>query len=152
MSQITTVAAALISLVGTALPSHKRLQNPYHLEDNPEPLLKQGWGIRVDEGLNTKRQISQPYFLARTFSVVLTREALAVASDPATRETAMLGLLEDLHALISTTFTDMTLGGSGFDFRYDSDGGYQEVFSEEKPYFYIEAKFVVEYSQSVSGG
>jgi hypothetical protein len=149
-TKITAIKAALESLVTGQLTEHNRLDDPYHMDANPENLLRLGWGVKVDDGRNTKRTMCPTYTLARNFSIVVTREALGRADDAARREAAQMLLLEDLHLLMNAAAQDITLGGNCFDLSYQDDTGIQEVFIEQKPFNYIEATFSVEYFQSVA--
>jgi len=151
MSNITTVFNNLVTFMSTNLSDHFRLNDPYNIEENPEQYLRKGWGIQVDDGVDTNRCISPEYYLGRTFTLVIVRESLAKDSDPARRETSKLDLLEDLHILIAAAVTENTLYQSAVNFKYISDGGLQEVFVNDKPYNFIEANFLVEYSQSIPG-
>lgn len=151
MSNITTVFNNLVTFMSTNLSDHFRLNDPYNIEENPEQYLRKGWGIQVDDGVDTNRCISPEYYLGRTFTLVVVRESLAKDSDPARRETSKLDLLEDLHILIAAAVTENTLYQSAVNFKYISDGGLQEVFVNDKPYNFIEANFLVEYSQSIPG-
>lgn len=151
MSQITTVFNNLVTFMGTELPNHFRLNDPYTIENNPEQLLRKGWGIQIDDGVDTNRCISPEYYLGRTFTLVVVRESLAKDSDPARRETSKLDLLEDLHILIAAAVTENTLYQSAVNFKYISDSGLQEVFVNDKPYNFIQANFLVEYSQTIPG-
>lgn len=151
MSNITTVFNNLVTFMSTELSDHFRLNDPYNIEENPEQFLRKGWGIQVDDGVDTNRCISPEYYLGRTFTLVVVRESLAKDSDPARRETSKLDLLEDLHILIAAAVTENTLYESAVNFKYISDGGLQEVFVNDKPYNFIEANFLVEYSQTIPG-
>jgi hypothetical protein len=151
MSNITTVFNNLVTFMGTELSDHFRLNDPYNIEENPEQYLRKGWGIQIDDGVDTNRCISPEYYLGRTFTLVITRESLAKDSDPARRETSKLDLLEDLHILIAGAVSENTLYQSAVNFKYISDGGLQEVFVNDKPYNFIQANFLVEYSQTIPG-
>jgi hypothetical protein len=151
LSKITTIYNNLVIFMGTELSTHTRLNDPYFVENNPEMLLRKGWGIRVNDGLDTARFVCPEYTLARTFTLVIVRESPAKDSDPARRETAKLEILEDLHTLLIEAVSENTLYGVALDFKYESDGGFQEVFVNEKPYTYLASSFVVEYSQQIPG-
>lgn len=137
--------------MGTELPTHQRLNDPYNIDENPEMLLRKGWGIQIDNGADVSRCISPEYYIARTFTLVIVRECVAKDSDPSRRETSHLELLEDLHILIAEAVAENTLYQSAVNFKYVSDGGVQEVFVDDKPYNFIQAQFLVEYSQIVTG-
>ena len=151
MSNITTVFNNLVTFLETELPNHYRLNDPYTVENNPEQLCRKAWGIQIDDGVDTNRCISPEYYLGRTFTLVLVRESLAKDSDPVRRETSRLDLLEDLHILIAGAVSENTLYQSAVNFKYISDSGLQEVFVNEKPYNFIQANFLVEYSQTIPG-
>ena len=74
---ITDVYNNFVTIIETALPSHKRLHNPYAVEENPEMIVRKGWGLQIDDGINSNRCISPEYYLQRNFSVVITRENVA---------------------------------------------------------------------------
>lgn len=150
-SNITTVFNQMISMVGAQLSTHKRLNDPYNLEENPEMLLRKGWGVRIGPGVNSERCISPEYYLNRTFEVVIVREAVAKDSDPSRREASHLELLEDLHTILDEAVSENTLYNSAVNIKYVSDGGLDEIFVFEKPYNLIVAQFTVEYSQNVTG-
>jgi hypothetical protein len=150
-TSITTVFNNLVTFMGDQLTAHKRLNDPYSLEANPEMLLRKGWGIQIDDGSDTGRCISPEYYLARNFTLIVVRETVGKDSDPARRENAMLELLEDLHILIAEAVSENTLYQSAVNFKYVSDSGVQEVFVQEKPYNFVEAVFTVEYSQNITG-
>lgn len=148
---ITDVYNNFVTVIETALPSHKRLHNPYSVEENPEMIVRKGWGLQIDDGINSNRCISPEYYLQRNFSVVITRENVAKDSDPVRRDAAKLELLEDLHLLISASVLDNTLTQVAARFQYESDTGLQEVYIQDKPYSFIQAQFLVEYSQQITG-
>ena len=151
MSKITDVFNNLVTFVGGELSDHTRLNDPYNIEENPEMLLRKGWGIQIDDGVDTNRCISPEYYLGRTFTIVIVRESVAKDSDPVRRELSKLDLLEDLHILIAEAVSENTLYQVAVNFKYISDGGLQEVFVQDKPYNFIEANFLVEYSQTIPG-
>lgn len=151
MSKITDVFNNLVTFVGGELIDHTRLNDPYNIEENPEMLLRKGWGIQIDDGVDTNRCISPEYYLGRTFTIVIVRESVAKDSDPVRRELSKLDLLEDLHILIAEAVSENTLYQVAVNFKYISDGGLQEVFVQDKPYNFIEANFLVEYSQTIPG-
>jgi len=151
VSKITDVFNNLVTFVGGELSDHTRLNDPYNIEENPEMLLRKGWGIQIDDGVDTNRCISPEYYLGRTFTIVIVRESVAKDSDPVRRELSKLDLLEDLHILIAEAVSENTLYEIAVNFKYISDGGLQEVFVQDKPYNFIEANFLVEYSQTIPG-
>jgi len=150
-SKITTIFDNLVTFMETVLPNHARLNDPYQIENNPEMLLRKGWGIQVNDGLDTSRFVCPEYTLSRNFTLVVVRESPAKDSDPARRESAKLEILEDLHTLLVEAVSENTLYGIALDFKYSSDGGFQNVFVDNKPYTYLASIFTVEYSQQISG-
>lgn len=150
-SKITTIFNNLVTFLETQLPDHQRLNDPYNLTVNPEYQLRKAWGIVVNAGTDTARFICPEYSLSRTFSIVICREAVAKESDPARRETAKLEILEDLHKLITEAVSENTLYGVALDFKYSSDGGFQDVLVNEKPFTFLSSDFTVEYSQQIPG-
>jgi hypothetical protein len=148
MSKITEAFQNFRTLVGEALPDYRQLHDPYNLDENPEQLLRAGWGIQLDGGNPANRTLSCPdYGIRRAMTVVIVHEAVAKDSDPVRRQDEELEIFEALHLVIQATRNDTNLGNAAFVLEYTGDTGRQEIFIENKPYYYTEASFDVEYHQ-----
>lgn len=123
MSVITTVRQALIDRVDALLPNHQRMSDPYFLAKNTDSEYRQGWGIKMGQGVNTKRQISCHLILQKTFEIVLTRIVTGREMDHTQKELAEIALHEDLFLLIKDFESSPALGSNvvvGCDFENDS--------------------------------
>ena len=149
MSQATSVYNALVDRIEALYASLRRLPNPYDLTENPEPLLKAGWGLVVGSAENTERHISQKLSVARTFTVVFVRKFYGKDSDTTPRETTEQAILEDQFTLIDDFETDSTLNGTASITKFVSDSGIQAVSFEKSQYVFIETNFTVEYFESL---
>lgn len=49
MSKISEIYSSLVSVIEEAFGSKTRLHNPYQLEENPDIVRKDAWGIKVLE-------------------------------------------------------------------------------------------------------
>ena len=46
-TKITDIYAALVTLIQTALPDHKRLTEVDEIDENDASLLRQGWALKI---------------------------------------------------------------------------------------------------------
>ncbi len=153
MSKISTIHTALISIIGTTLfpeaSGYFRLPNPYKLEKNPDIYLSQGWGLRIDEATNPRRQLSKSLTIDRVVRVPMTRKLYALAEDPVGRADAEKLLLEDHFLLVKQLETNATINESAINANYISDSGVQMVRDTEDTFLFLETVFTVQYFENL---
>jgi len=121
MSKITTVYDTLLAAILLIFPEKTKLNDPYTLTDNPEHLLRDGYGMRktaTELGIAELCNISDVH----GFEVALCREIVRTESQDVPLDVEVKGLLEDAFELrerlyrydelgISTDITSIDLGG-----------------------------------------
>lgn len=136
---ITTAYNTLQARVAALLPNHQRLGNPYEIEENPAPFLKQGYGIGLGPANNTERQISCQGSAQRDLLVTITRKFYARDTDRATKATVELELLEDLQLIMDDAEKNFQAPTSTAIYRYATDNGIESVYADEDHYLMVQA-------------
>lgn len=131
-------------------PSSSRLPNPYQPEDNPEPYLKSGYGVRIGPGTNANRVIGCQISIDREFTVVLSKKVYAREADGANKGVTEKALMEDVFTLINDVERDGTLNGSVVNTMYVTDSGIQFVFGEKDQFVYTEVNLTSNYFETLS--
>lgn len=147
MTEISTIYDGLVTRLAALLPNHKRLTDPYNLDNNSTTFLNQGWGLAVGQGENTERQVSCQSSVRRTFQVPITRHYAATAHAVTAKATVEKLLLEDLQIIYDDAqenglnVANLTLAVT--------DDGITEVFAEESPYLSVTVIVSVEYLRNL---
>jgi len=126
MSKITTVYDTLLTVIGTIFPEKTRVFDAYSILDNPEHVLRDGYGLRKT-GTNFEQAEYCRFTDTHGFEVVLTREVVRGEDQLNPIDTQVKSLLEDAFELrervyrydelgITTDITQVQLGDvSGVD-------------------------------------
>lgn len=100
MTVVSTMYDAFVTRLGALLPDHRRLPNPYDIEENSELYLKQGWGLAVAGLENTNRSTTCNVSTRVTFEIPITRKYFALEHDAVSKGATDKALLEDLQLII----------------------------------------------------
>lgn len=122
MSTIDSIHTKMQAAIETALPSYQKLSNPYNTADNADPFLRDGYGITIGGG-SQSRIMAGAVTITRTFSFVLTKECFSTENDEGTRTAAHLELINDQLAVLKAFEADFSMSGSVLKIEYNSDGG-----------------------------
>lgn len=94
MSKISTVYDTLLTILSTIFPEKTRLFDAYIITDNPEHIMRDGYGIR-----KTSTDFSVSEFCrfsdSHGFEIVLTREIVHGEDQTGPIDTVVKALLED---------------------------------------------------------
>lgn len=152
MSDITDVYTALQTRLAAIYPNHRRLTNPYKIDQNAETNLFLGYGVQVLPGENSKRNISCKISIQRTFLVILVRKFRSLELDRIGKETTEKALLEDQFLLIKDIESDPNLGVPTIVARAEwlNDGGISFVFGDKDSYMKLENTVEVEYFEDLN--
>lgn len=148
MSQITTIYTALLAQMALLYPEldgWQRIANPYKPNENPDTLLRQGWGIALGAGLNTNRLVNCKYSLNREITIVFTRKYDALENDPVNKAITEVQLFEDQHKLINQIEQDPTISDTLTTASYGSDGGIEYVKGETDSFMMLRTVIPTEY-------
>lgn len=151
MSKISTVYAALISSIETLYPLKTRLHNPYNLEENPDLVRKDSWGLKV-EGANREDIEYCNLSLSRSFTMVFLRQFVSLAGKEDGFDVVTLGILEDQQLFSQLIFSPSELGVESDVARIEieSISGIQELASGEKKYLFGEITFNITISELIN--
>jgi hypothetical protein len=148
MSAITDVYNQLKAQIKSVLPNHQLLANPYRTADNPELLLRQGYGIQIGQGGNNRLSV---YSLSqkRQFSIVITRQAYATQSDQGAKAVTEKQIIEDQLLVLNAIEKDPTLGGLVLRAEYASDSGVSFVSTDKDNFLELTTAVSVIYVDAV---
>ena len=98
MSNITTVHNTIISTLATLFPNKTVIPNAYDLEQNPSPLLRDGYGLKIGSSTKEDGEFCD-YLYTQEYIVVLTKEILRTDEDDTQINVNGLAILEDVHTI-----------------------------------------------------
>ncbi len=147
MSNISTVYNAIITRLEILLPSHERLPNPIDVEENDDSILRKGFGLRVIDDENTKRNASCRITLRQGFVIVFARDFMALENNSTLKAQTQLDLLEDKALVVNDFEAEGNLGTSGLILITDYVGSAEpaHVFDNKDNFLKLESTFTVEY-------
>jgi hypothetical protein len=151
MSKISTVYSALITAIETAFPGKTRLHNPYQLEENPDLVRKDAWGIKVLEADREDIEYCN-LSLNRSFSVVFLRHFVSLSGKEDGFDYVTGQILEDQQTLAQLLFSPTEIGEQGNIDRIEitSISGIQELVTGEKRYLFGEVTFNILISELIN--
>jgi hypothetical protein len=151
MSKISTVYSGLISSIQTAFSAKTRLHNPYQLEENPDIVRKDAWGIRV---LSANQETIEYCNLSlnRNFTVVFIRQFVSLAGKEDGFDAVTGLILEDQQTLSGILFspTEIGLQSSVDRIEITEISGIQELTTGEKRYLFGEVTFNILISELIN--
>lgn len=131
-SAITTYYNAMVTRVGAVLTAGNgwaRFPDAYSLEENPDAMMRQGWGLKLGAGV-PNQFISGIMAIDRTFTVVICREVMKTELDSDGAGAVDLQLLEDARALVADFETNVTLNTGLGNCSFQGDSGIIPVQSD----------------------
>jgi hypothetical protein len=159
MTTISSAYDAVSGQLATTFPNHVELIDPYNPDRNDELTFDAAYGFALNDGLNTERQMSCEYTVRRLLTVTLTRkifkgEVARNSYSVAERHSTEKQLFEDLHTLIKSVETNVTLNQGSGDrpiawCKYQSDGGLEFVRGGQHNLIMVRAIFELEYFESL---
>ena len=131
------------------MTSHKRLSNPYRLEENNAQILKLGYGVAIGAGTNTNRFVSCRKSYRRNFIVSVTRQFYARELDPEKKADTEKALLEDLRLICNDFFKNTEVASVDVKTDVISDSGIFSIYADQDNYLGISATLQVEFFENV---
>ena len=151
MSRITTIQGILNTKLATVFPlPHRKLTNPFWIDQNDALTLNRGYGFYLGFGSNTNRYVGCNLTLQRQVIVTNTVVNRGTDRDIQIRESAELLLLEDQFNLIKAIELDSSLSGNTAKFTYTNDNGIESIFLGQNNYLKITTSFVMEYFEDLN--
>jgi hypothetical protein len=127
MIATTTISDLIVARVQAMLPNHTRLPNGINIERNNENFLKKGWGISINEGVNTPRYLACQSTTVRTYTISITRKFYAREFDTDSKYSVEKELFEDLHLVVKDLQKNNTLNDGIYIMTYEGDNGIEEL-------------------------
>jgi len=148
MSIITAGSDALLARLAALFPEGDGwhwLPNAYKPEENPELLLRQGYGLALGPGENTQRLVNCKFSVNRSITVVLTRKYDALENDATAKFATEKQLFEDQYRLINDLEQDVSVNGTTMYTRWESDGGIEYVEGDTDRFLMVRTEIALEY-------
>ena len=155
MSNISTAYGAIKTKMEALFPigsGYIQLVNPYDIDENTDSALKLGWGIALNSGTNTRRELSCRLSLERTITITFTRARYRSEFNTSQQETNEKLLFEDQYLLIKDLENEPMINNatSGIvKFTFESDGGVESVTGESDAYIKLSSIFSLEYFENL---
>lgn len=150
MSTISTfydqLNALLLAQFGA---THKKLVNPYKIEENDDKLLNRGYGFNVVSGENPRLVLDCHLSMARSLEITLTIINRGTDRDILIRETSEKTLLEDHAKLLKAVLTDPNLNETLAKLEYQSDNGIEYVQGEKENFIMIKSTYLIQYIENL---
>ena len=150
MSKVSTIHENMLTRIGAILTSHVRLSNPYKIEENPEILLKQGYGIAIGSANKIRGDLNNYRRFEREFTGSITRKFAAKENDGASKATTEKQILEDAFLVAKDFELDTTLNETAITTDFVSDGGIEYVAREKDNFLMVRATFAVQYFENLN--
>jgi hypothetical protein len=150
MSNVSSIYDAIITRIQAVLPTAQRLSNPFVLEENDVLVLKNGFGLKMGSGRNTRRLVLPKLSIERVFTVVLTRQIYALDTNPSGKAATEKQLLEDQVSLIKDIENDPTIGQVTMKAVYDTDTGVNFLSSNDEQFYGTEIEYRIEYFEDLT--
>lgn len=153
MSKITTIYDAVVTRLATVFPTASGWERMTRsaVENNTDQILRQGYGFRIDQATNTRREVKPKVWIAREMTITIARQAYANDLDVVSRDNAIKALLEDQKSMLDSIEADPTLQNPNVlaHFTFVSDGGIQNVVGENEKFLKLECLFRFEYFENL---
>ncbi len=151
MSRVSTLLDEAHTAVAALLPNHKRLGNPYRVEENPSTYLDQGYGIAVQPGaVNSNRTLSCQLSIVRRLTITITRKYFGNDADATRKYSTEKSLLEDQFLIIKDFEKRSPFQTYSIRSEFESDNGIEFVYAENKPFYMIQSSFIIEYFENLN--
>jgi hypothetical protein len=151
MSKISDVYSAVISSIETLYPQKTRLHNPYNIDDNPDLVRKNSWGLKVESATREETEFCN-LSLNRSFTIVFLRQFVTLAGKEDGFDSVTVGILEDQQSFSNTFYSPSELNQQSKIDRIEigNISGIQEVVSGEKKYLFGEITFNILISELIN--
>jgi hypothetical protein len=151
MSKITDVYSAVIDQIEALFPSKTRLHNAYNLEENPEIVRKDSWGLRVETATREDTEFCN-LSLNRQFTIVFLRHFVSLAGKEDGFDAVTVSIMEDQQSFSNLFYSSSELGEQAKIDRIEISNisGIQELATGEKRYLYGEITFNILISELIN--
>jgi len=150
MSKISTAYTALIFEVNTLFPSKTRMHNANDILSNPALILRNSWGIIVNEASREDAEYCS-LTLSRSLSIVLVKQFVSLNGKEDGFDAVNMAIMEDQQSLASLLHSPDELGVASDIDRIDVSplSGITELTSGEEKFLTAQVDFNIIISESI---
>jgi len=150
MSTISISYDAVIAKANELFPTKTRMHNPYELSDNPEMIMKDAWGLKVNGGERVEIEFCN-LSISREYSFILVRNFPTIGSTKDAFDSVSKSLLEDQMLFLSSIYSPTELGIQDDidEIRINSIGGIEFNVNDQKKYLFLELTFTITLSTAL---
>jgi hypothetical protein len=150
-TSISNVYDAIITQIGTTLPSAAQIAEAFEIEKAPGLLLDNGYAISIGPATNLKTELTSRLRQRRQLGITLTRQAAATENAASLRGTIKKQMLEDMLSLTRAFESSTAVNATVSDITYDGDGGIESLNLGEGigSYYVLSGVFTVDYFESL---
>ena len=151
MSKISTIYDTLRSSIGALLSTKRELPNPYSLEDNPEPYLRDGWGLQIGDGSPGNLDMYREDAEQRSFTLVVTKKTHRFDTETQNLITDSKTVLEDIRTVKNDllAYDQLGIGSSIQRIEFASASGINFVRADKFGLIYADMTFSIEYTEDI---
>lgn len=146
MSVISTIYDNLNSVITTLFPNKIELKNPYNVSDNPDVILRIGYGITWETGAYSEVLNGRVYYVERNIGIIFTKRIFRTDLNKTARRDIEKSLFEDSKTLIDEIKTNPLIIEPVEYFEYSNDDGIDFVIDGKQNIVSLKTNFVVKYS------
>ena len=147
---ISSTYDAVINKANVLFASKSRLHNPYELSDNPELIMKDTWGVKVNGAERLNIEFCN-LSISREYTFILMRQFPTVGAAKDAFDSITKSLLEDQQIFLNNIWSPTELGVQNDidQININSIGGIEFMTADQKKYLFTELTFTITLSTAV---
>lgn len=151
MSKVSTIYDALVSSLDTLFPageSYQRIYNAYDLSDNPEHVLRKGYGLMFESStLDVASNEFGAYEKVATITIPFTREVIRQRFQVENMDENVKAVMEDVHTITSNWSDPSNINENIEDVAPSSDSGVEFIRGEKQNFISVAVTFEIKFKQ-----
>ena len=151
MSKVSSIYDALISSLDTLFPSgssYQRIYNAYDLTDNPEHVLRKGYGLQFESStINVTGDEFGSYAKAATITISFAREVIRQKFQVENMDENVKAVMEDVHTITSSWSDPSNIDENIEDVTPSGDSGVEFVRGEKQNFISVAVTFEIKFKQ-----
>lgn len=150
MSKIGQIYPKIIAKIDELFPYKTRLHNPYSIEENPDIVKKDSWGLRVGDAATEEIEFCN-LSLNRQFTFILIKQMVSLAGKEDGFDELSIKLLDEQQDFMTAFYSPEEIGAQDLIDRLDfsSITGVQQLVTNEKRYLFCEITFNILTSEKI---
>lgn len=144
MTKIESAYNSILNVCNNLFASKQRLPNPYSLEENPDIIKKDSWGIRTNGATREDTDLCN-LSLKRSFTFTLMRQMVSLVNKEDGFDSVTTNLLNDQQVMLERLYKSDNLGDiENIDLiEIEEITGIQSLVTDEKKYLFCEITFSI---------